>query len=165
MLHSDKILLTKRIEYLARAVMCLRCDSVEYSVHHDELLLDLEDKLEVAQIQKQIHDSMSSGSFKNTDSMQIREAVKSLDMRLFNLSQFLSDYAENFDHWECQLTILNCSHHNEPSLINSIWSHILDKELEVSGCLIEKSQRLLLKVQSFANEFGANPCFPLGKLI
>ena len=141
--------------------MCLRCDSVEHSVHHGELLRDLEDKLEVAQI----HNSLSSGSFKNTDSMQIREAVKSLNMRLFNLSQLCSDYAKNFDLWECQLTIINCYHNNEMRLINSIWSHILDKELEVSGCLIEKSQRLLLKVQSFANEFGANPCFPLGKLI
>lgn len=162
-LHSDKILLTKRIEYLARAVICMRSDSVGYSVHHGEMLHDLEDKLEVAQIQKQIQDTMLGGNFRNIDSIQVREAVKSLDMRLFNMSQLFSDFAENFDLWECQLTILNCSHHNEPRLINSIWSHILDKELEMSGSETEKSQRLLLKVQSLSNELGISPCFPLGK--
>lgn len=163
-LHSEKISLAKRIEYLARAVMSMRSDTIGYSSNHGEMLRDLEDKLEVAQVQKQIYDTLSSGEVaRNIDPIQVREAVRSLDIRLFNMTQLYSDYAENFDLWECQLTILNCSHHNEPRLINSVWSHILDKELEEGGSHTEKSQRLLSKVQSLASEFGVSPCFPLGK--
>jgi nuclear pore complex protein Nup155 len=165
-LHSENIVLTKRIEYLARAVMCMRSDSTGFSVNHGEILRDLEDKLEVAQVQKQVYDTLSLGGIKNFDPIQVREAVKSLDMRLFNMSQLYSDFAENFDLWECQLTILNCSHHNEPRLINSVWSHILDKEMEEIGeSAMKKSERLLSKVQSLAIDFGVGPCFPLSKLL
>lgn len=143
--------------------MCMRSDAVGYSVHHGEMLRDLEDKLEVAQVQKQIYDTLASGPSR-IDPNQAREAVRNLDVRLFNMSQLYSDFAENFDLWECQLTILNCSHHNEPRLINSVWSHIIDRELEEGGSATEKVQRLLSKVESLSNEFGVSPCFPLGKI-
>jgi nuclear pore complex protein Nup155 len=161
---SDNIPLSKRIEYLARAVMCMRSDTIGYSVHHGEFLRDLEDKLDIAQVQKQILDTLSSGGSRNIDPMQAREAIKALNIRLLNMSQLYSDFAENFDLWESQLTILNCSHHNEPRLINAVWSHILDNELEEPGSPTEKSQRLLSKVQSLANDYGIGPCFPLGNL-
>ncbi|CAG9806092.1 unnamed protein product [Chironomus riparius] len=165
-LHSEKIPLSKRIEYLARAVMSMRSDTVGYSSHHGEMLRDLEDKLEVAQIQKQIYDTLTTGDIaRNIDPIQVREAVRSLDIRLFNMTQLYSDFAENFDLWECQLTILNSSHHNEARLINSVWSHILDKELDDPGSNSEKAQKLLSKVQSLASEFGVSPCFPLDYLI
>jgi hypothetical protein len=38
----------------------------------------------------------------------------------------------------------------------------LDKEIDDGGSATEKSQRLLSKVESLANEFGVSPCFPLG---
>lgn len=164
-MHHDKIPLTQRIEYLARAVMCMRSDTIGYSVHHGELLRELEDKLEVAQVQKQILDALSTGVSRHFDANQVREAAKNLDMRLFNMSQLYSDFAETFDLWECQLTILNCSHHNEPRLINSVWNHILDGELDSGGSANEKAQGLLSKVQSLATEHGIGPCFPLDFLI
>lgn len=159
---NENVKLSKRIEYLARAVMCMRSDTIGYAVHHGEFLRDLEDKLDIAQVQKQILDAIDLVP-SHIDHMQVHEAIKALDMRLFNMSQLYSDFAENFDLWESQLTILNCSHHNEPRLINSIWSHILDNELDTStGGATEKAQRLLSKIQSLANEFGVGPCFPLG---
>jgi nuclear pore complex protein Nup155 len=161
---SEGVKLSKRIEYLARAVMCMRSDTIGYAVNHGEFLRDLEDKLDIAQVQKQIFDTLSSGGQRNLDQMQVREAIKTLDMRLLNMSQLYSDFAENFDLWESQLTILNCSHHNEPRLINSVWSHILDNELDEPGSPTEKAQRLLSKVQSLANDYGIGPCFPLGEL-
>lgn len=42
---SNAISLGQRIEYLARAVMCMRCDSVGYSSHNGILLKNLEDKV------------------------------------------------------------------------------------------------------------------------
>lgn len=160
----ENILLTKRIEYLARAVMCMRSDTIGYAVHHGEFLRDLEDKLDIAQVQRQILDTLSSGGSRHLDQSQVREAVKALNMKLLNMSQLYSDFAEHFDLWEAQLNILNCSHHNEPRLINSVWSHILDNELDEPGSPTEKAQRLLSKVQSLANDYGIGPCFPLGKI-
>lgn len=161
---TESITLSKRIEYLARAVMSMRSDSIGYAVHHGEFLKDLEDKLDIAQVQKQIFDALCSGASNNSnDSVQVRDAIKALNSRLFDMSQLYSDFAESFNLWECQLSILNCSHHNEPRLINSVWSQILDNELHGASKINEKPQRLLSKVQSLANEFGVGPCFPLGK--
>lgn len=162
---NENVKLSKRIEYLARAVMCMRSDTIGYAVHHGEFLRDLEAKLDIAQIQKQVRDMLSKGAPSHIDHMQLYDAIKALDMRLFNTTQLYSDFAENFDLWEAQLTILNSSNHNEPRLINSIWSHILDNELDSStGSATEKMQGLLSKVQSLAYEFGVGPCFPLGEL-
>lgn len=165
MLPTESILLSKRIEYLARAVMSMRSDTVGYAVHHGEFLRDLEDKLDIAQVQKQILDTLSSGGARHNDQLQVREAIKALNSRLFNMSQLYSDFAENYNLWEAQLTILNCSHHNEPRLINSVCCHILDNQIEGGGSPNEKVQRLLSKVQSLANDYGVGPCFPLGKLV
>lgn len=160
---NESVKLSKRIEYLARAVMCMRSDTIGYAVHHGEYLRDLEDKLDIAQVQKQILDTLVSLGPRHADAMQIREAIDALNMRLLNMSQLYSDFAENFDLWESQLTILNNSHHNEPRLINSVWGHILDDELNAPGSQSEKAQRLLLKVQNLSNDFSVGPCFPLGE--
>lgn len=160
---TDSINLAKRIEYIARAVMSMRSDTIGYSVHHGEFLRDLEDKLEIAQVQKQILDTLNTNRPGPSESVQVRDAVNALNSRLFNMSQLYSDFAENFNLWEAQLTILNTSHHSEPRLINSVWSHILEKEISGSGSANERVQRMLSKVQSLANEYGVGSCFPLGK--
>lgn len=162
---SDAVPLSKRIEYLARAVMCMRSDTIGYSVHHGELLRDLEDKLDIARVQKQILDMFSSGGMRGVDPMHICEAIKALNVRLLNMSQLYSDFADKYDLWESQLTILNSSHHNEPRLINSVWDNILKNELDEAGSPSEKAQRMLSKVQSLANDFAVGPCFPLGFII
>ncbi|XP_055543878.1 nuclear pore complex protein Nup154 [Wyeomyia smithii] len=155
---NESMSLQQRIEYLARAVMCMRSDTVGYSAHNGVLLKDLEDKLEVAQIQKQVFDAMSiipDKSYTNT-------ALKMLNSTLYNLTQLYADFAERFELWECKLTILNCSHHNDPLLIESVWTHILDKELERPDSNTERCRRLLTKVRSLALEYeSAGHCFPL----
>lgn len=103
---TDSIDLAKRIEYIARAVMSMRSDTIGYSVHHGEFLRDLEDKLEIAQIQKQILDTLATNRPGPSESVQVRDAVNALNSRLFNMSQLYSDFAENFNLWESQLTIL-----------------------------------------------------------
>lgn len=161
---SENIKLSKRIEYLARAVMCMRSDTSGYAVHQSELLRELEDKLEIAQVQKQIYDTLTTGASRGFDPSRVRDAIQALDMRLLSMSQLYSDFAENFNLWESQLMILNCSHHNEPRLINSVWSNILNTELLEAGSSTEKAKRMLSKVQSLANEYAVGPCFPLGEL-
>ncbi|XP_055597782.1 nuclear pore complex protein Nup154 [Uranotaenia lowii] len=158
-IHSEAMSLQQRIEYLARAVMCMRSDTVGYSAHNGVLLKDLEDKLEVAQIQKQVLDAMS---ILPENSMSMATAIKQLNSTLYNLTQLYSDFAERFELWECKLTILNCSHHNDPLLIESVWTHILDRELERPDSNTERCRRLLTKVKSLALEYeSSGHCFPL----
>lgn len=76
--------------------------------------------------------------------------------------QLWADFCEDFDLWECKLTIINYSHHNEPLLIESIWMQILDKEMEQPGTPAEKATRLLSKVKSLSQEHNnGGTCFPL----
>lgn len=153
---SNSIPLEKRIDCLAHAVMCMRSDSVGSSTHNGVLLKDLEDKLEISRVQKLILDTMEGN----------REAVQNLNHTLYNMTQLYSDFADEYDLWECKLTILNCSHHNDPLLIESVWTNILDNELEAPGSPYEKSTRLLSKVQSLAREYGnSGHCFPLAFIV
>ena len=161
LVQSDVIPLSQRIEYLARAVICMRSDSIGYSVHNGELLREIEDKLEIAQLQKKILDTLANNLVENIDAAHVREALKNLDMRLYNMSQLYSEFADVFGLWECKLEILNSSHHNDKLLINCVWGQILNKEVEGSGSATEKAQRIISKVQSFASEHGnSGQCFP-----
>uniref|UniRef100_A0A182JU64 Nucleoporin Nup133/Nup155-like N-terminal domain-containing protein n=1 Tax=Anopheles christyi TaxID=43041 RepID=A0A182JU64_9DIPT len=160
---SDSINLQQRIEYLARAVMCMRSESVGFSAHNGVLLKDLEDKLEVAQIQRQVYDALA---LLIQHSNERYDALKLLDSNLYNLTQLYSDFAEQYELWECKLTILNCSHHNDPLLIESVWTHILDRELQGRDSCAERCRRLLAKVKSLALEYDSSGCcFPLAFIV
>ncbi|XP_053675196.1 nuclear pore complex protein Nup154 isoform X2 [Anopheles nili] len=160
---SDSINLQQRIEYLARAVMCMRSESVGFSAHNGVLLKDLEDKLEVGQIQRQVYDALS---LQMSDNDQRYNALKLLDSNLYNLTQLYADFAEQYELWECKLTILNCSHHNDPLLIESVWTHILDHELMGRDSCAERCRRLLAKVKSLALEYeNSGCCFPLAFIV
>jgi len=51
---SPSIPLLQRIEYLARAVMCMRSDQVGYAPQLGVFLRELEDKIDVARIQQRV---------------------------------------------------------------------------------------------------------------
>ncbi|KFB48176.1 AGAP007999-PA-like protein [Anopheles sinensis] len=164
---GDSIDLLRRIEYLARAVMCMRSESVGFSAHNGVLLKDLEDKLEVAQIQRQVYDALALLAPSNDGtSRYTRDALHQLDTNLYNLTQLYSDFAEQYELWECKLTILNCSHHNDPLLIESVWTHILDRELSGPEDTAECCRRMLAKVKSLALEYDSSGCcFPLAFIV
>lgn len=182
-MQSNSISLAQRIEYLARAVMCMRCDTVGYSAHNGILLKNLEDKvsvcrnnnklilkkkclffqLEIARVQKLLYDALIT-----QNSSDAREAAQILNFNLYNITQLYTDFAEPFALWECKLTILNCSHHNDPLLIESVWTQILNQELDnqIGSSSYEKSSRLLSKVQTLAQEYGqSGHCFPVPFLV
>lgn len=53
--NRSNIPLSQRVEYLARAVVCMRSDQAGYAPYLDIFLRELEDKVEVARIQQQVH--------------------------------------------------------------------------------------------------------------
>ncbi|KAM7353005.1 nuclear pore complex protein Nup154 [Cochliomyia hominivorax] len=161
--QSDGISLVQRIEYLARAVMCMRNDGVGYSITNGLLLKELEDKLEIARVQKTVLDAVSVLAPNDIDA---NKAVENLNKILYDITQLYEHFADPFDLWECKLTILNCSHHNDPLLIESVWGQIINKYAEGTGSVQEKSTRLFSKIETLFKEFGeSGHCFPLAFII
>lgn len=166
-LESQRIALPQRIEYLGKAVMCMRSDAVGYCAHNGALLKDLEDKLEIAQVQRFTHNALASLAGAQQDG-QVQEAVRQLNGQLFTMTDLYTKFAEPFQLWECKLRILNASHHNDPLLIELVWTRILEQELErgMGGSPYEKMCRLLAKVESLGREYGQpGHCFPLAYLV
>lgn len=146
-----------------------------------KLMLIVNFQLEIARIQKQVLDAIDSLPMTN----HTRDAVKSLNSTLFDMThvrsliynnflatksfsslQIYSDFCEDFELWECKLTIFNCSHHNDPLMIESIWTHVLDAEMNYPGSGMDKYRRLLSKVANLASEYGGGGhCFPLRKIV
>lgn len=94
------------------------------------------------------------------------KAVDDLNKSLFDITQLYEEFADRFDLWECKLTILNCSHHNDPLLIESIWNQIIDKAAGCSGSNQERATRLFSKIETLFKEFGeSGHCFPLSFII
>ncbi|XP_011199843.2 nuclear pore complex protein Nup154 [Bactrocera dorsalis] len=161
--ESESISLDQRIEYLARAVMCMRNDSSGFSIANGILLKELEDKLEIARVQKCILDTLSSHVRTDHNTVQ---AIEKLNFTLYDITQLYQQFADPFDLWECKLTILNCSHHNDPLLIETVWSQIINKAVDGMGTTQERCTRLFTKIEALVKEFReSGHCFPLAFII
>ncbi|XP_015792110.1 nuclear pore complex protein Nup155 [Tetranychus urticae] len=132
--------LLKRLEYLSRAIICLKsCQShpglaVTNEKHFKpsgELLHDLEEKMEVARLQLQVMENLSQRADASTPN--IKEAIKKLNEELLDITLLYNEYAEKFDLPECQLAIVYAASFNDPDLIRSLWKRIFDKELADSS--------------------------------
>ncbi|SPP81701.1 blast:Nuclear pore complex protein Nup155 [Drosophila guanche] len=163
MTRSENITLEQRIEYLARAVMCMRNGNVGSSVTNGIFLKELEDKLEIARVQKAVLVDMAALAQKRPDATA---AVKELNYALYDITQLYQHFAEPFNLWECQLSILNCSHHNDPLLIESVWGNIISSLVEEPGSTQDRTNRLFSKIELLVREYSeSGACFPLAFLI
>lgn len=95
-----------------------------------------------------------------------RQAMKDLNIALYDITQLYQNFAEPFNLWECQLSILNCSNHNDPLLIESVWGNIINSAVDGPGTAQERSVQLFTKIELLVREFGeSGPCFPFAFLI
>ncbi|XP_043641308.1 nuclear pore complex protein Nup154 [Drosophila teissieri] len=163
MTRSENITLEQRIEYLVRAVMCMRNGNVGSSITNGIFLKELEDKLDIARVQKAVLVAMTELA---RVKLEAATAVKELNYALYDITQLYQHFAEPFDLWECQLSILNCSHHNDPLLIESVWGHIINSVVDEPGTTSERSNRLFTKIELLVREYGeSGACFPFAFLI
>jgi hypothetical protein len=66
---------------------------------------------------------------------------------------------------ECKLQILNCSHHNDSLLVESVWKQILDEDTNATT-INEKWNLVLSKVKNLSFEYGnSSHCFPIPFII
>ncbi|XP_020807415.1 nuclear pore complex protein Nup155 [Drosophila serrata] len=163
MTRSENITLDQRIEYLVRAVMSMRNGNVGSSITSGIFLKELEDKLDIAKVQRTVLNAMKELARTNHEAAA---AVKELNYALYDITQLYTHFAEPFNLWECQLSILNCSHHNDPLLIESVWGNIINSTVEEPGTALERSNRLFTKIELLVREYNeSGACFPFAFLI
>ncbi|KAG7189622.1 hypothetical protein KM043_017304 [Ampulex compressa] len=159
--------LSKRVEYLARAVVCMRSDQAGYAPYLGIFLRELEDKVEVARIQQQILDTICNQQHL-FDSMTVRDAKLRLNSSLLDITQLYEEYAEPLQLWECKLAIIYCSGHQDAMLIQGIWTNIINNELRnaATSSADDKMATLMTKIKLLGQEYAGSPhCFPIDFLI
>lgn len=164
---SSDVSLAQRVEYLARAVVCMRSDQAGYAPYLGIFLRELEDKLEVARIQQQILDTICSQQ-QVFDPMTVRDAKLKLNSSLLDITQLYEEYAEPLQLLECKLAIIHCSGHQDAMLIQGIWTNIINNELKNAAASSpeDKMAILMTKVKLLGQEYSGSPhCFPIDFLI
>ena len=163
------ILLSKRTEYLSRAIVCMKSldtrmigAPIGKQNFAGEFLHILEEKMEVARIQMQLLNSIEK--LPQIDH-QLGNAIQILNSSLHNVTTLYRDFAEPFQLYECQLKILHCAGHEDLNLIENIWRNIIEKELlNVANKDAETRKNLLkMKIKDLGNLYhGSDKYFPIG---
>ncbi|XP_076649143.1 nuclear pore complex protein Nup154 [Halictus rubicundus] len=160
---ESNIPLAQRVEYLARAVVCMRSDEAGYAPYLGVFLRELEDKVEVARIQQQILDTVYNQHL--TDRLN-EETFRALNYSLLDITKLYEKYADSLQLWECKLAIIHCSGHQDAMLIQEIWTNIINNELKDTSTAEDKMAILMSKIISLGEEYSGSPhCFPVDFLI
>lgn len=150
-----------RVDYLSRAHMCLSSCEMNTASNFADFMLHLEEKKEVAKVQLMIMDSLQCEGVS-------ADVIAELNSSLLALTVLYEKFAEPWALWECKLAIVHCAGHSEPQLVQSIWTKLIDSELEKSGPVgVElKVDNLSSKLKSLARLYSSNPSyFPLEHII
>lgn len=149
--HSTEIDLNKRLEYLSRAVVCVKSGEVNSAPSEASGdIHSLEEKMEVARVQLQLLEAISA----LPQTAETASAISQLHSGLLDISQLYSDFAEPYGLWECQLAILHCAGHPDQMLAQTMWTNILESEWSRT---IEMTSQT--KINALANKIKS-----LGKL-
>ena len=165
--HSTEINLQQRIEYLSRAIICVKSGEICMESHRGgtgQLLHDLEEKMEVARVQLQVLENVNGlrGQVPEAET-----AISQLNSDLIDLTQLYSDFAEPFGLNECILAILHCAGHLDTMLIENIWNKVLDAEIERSQNSASTQSKINIlsnKLKSLGKMYASSQkYFPMGK--
>ncbi|XP_053970658.1 nuclear pore complex protein Nup154 [Hylaeus anthracinus] len=160
---ESSIPLSQRVEYLARAVVCMRSDQAGYAPYLGIFLRELEDKVEVARIQQQILDTVCNQHLSDRLS---EETFRALNNSLLDITKLYEKYADPLQLWECKLAIIHCSGHQDAMLIQEIWTNIINNELKDASTAEDRMAILMSKIISLGQEYAGSPhCFPVDFLI
>ncbi|EEZ97868.2 nuclear pore complex protein Nup154 [Tribolium castaneum] len=161
---GNSLNLKERLEYLTRAIMCMRSDKVGYAPYLGVFLRDLEDKMEVAKVQEQILDAVIG---LRESHPAAEDAIRALNSGLYQISQLYENFADPLELWECQLAIIDCAGYTDENLIEKIWRNILRREIRKStGNPNNRMAQILAKVKHVARQSGTSTqCFPIAFLV
>ncbi|ROT82841.1 hypothetical protein C7M84_023992 [Penaeus vannamei] len=150
-----------RVEYLSRALMCLSSCEMNTASSYSDFMLHMEEKKEVARVQLMVLDALQ-GEGASAD------VIAQVNSSLLTLTTLYEKFAEPWALWECKLAIVHCAGHSEPQLVQSIWTNLIDRELERSRVepVETRVDSLSSKIKALARLYCANPnYFPLEHII
>lgn len=120
--HSTELSLSGRVQYLSRAIMCVKSsEGGSANRAAGELLHHLEEKMEVARVQLQVLEAVSGKP-------EAEGQVGRLNSDLLDITTLYQDWAEPYQLWECKLAILQCAGHPDQPLVNTIWTNIIEQQ-------------------------------------
>uniref|UniRef100_F6TRN8 Nucleoporin Nup133/Nup155-like N-terminal domain-containing protein n=1 Tax=Ciona intestinalis TaxID=7719 RepID=F6TRN8_CIOIN len=148
--------LVKRIEYLSRAKMNSKSSTSHKSNRgKGQILQELEEKLEVAQIQL--------STMENLKQLSEHEACEKLNFQLVDVTTLYSEFADPFQLAECKLSIVHCAGLHDPNLVEALWQNIIEHELSKSNNsdtsvllqhkMVELTKRYMASQRYFPIEF------------
>ncbi|KAF8213123.1 nucleoporin [Mycena galopus ATCC 62051] len=154
--------LESRLEYLTLAVGNAKAHPISIGGKHETaiaFLTDLEEKLEVAQVQLEIFNTLAPHI---NDAPAVGERITALSTRLFTMSELYQDYAQPFDLPTIQLLCLHVSEHRDDSIVRPIWNRIFQDILEGEADTLSTADQIIAKVVPLGQRFyPSESAFPL----
>lgn len=157
-----------RLEYLTLAVANAKSHPISATGRHETaiaFLTDLEEKLDVAQVQLEIYNTLLPHV---NDAQEVGDRIKLLSTRLFTMTevrlallyfpkyqqaqQLYQGYAIPFDMPALKLLCLYVSEHRDESIVRPIWNQIFDE-----GTFMHKSSYLLIPLNHRSSALNEGP--------
>ena len=156
--HSRDLSLASRVQYLSRAVMCVKSsDGGSANRAAGELLHQLDEKMEVARVQLQILEAV-------TGKPEAEAHIGSLNSDLLDITTLYKDWAEPYQLWECKLAILQCAGHPDQPLVNSIWTQIIQNQEQLTTS--NKIAAICNKMETLGRQYAnSSKYFPLELIV
>lgn len=168
--HGRDVDLKARIEYLSRAIVCIKSEETGILDSHRnsgaELLNDLEEQMEVARVQLGVVEAMN-GIHPRTP--EVEQSILQLNSDLMSITTLYSNYAEPYQLWECQLAILHCAGHPDSMLIATVWDEIISREISRTaevGSPQDRVAAMAIKIKGLGKLYAnSQKYFPLEHLV
>ncbi|KAF9462165.1 nucleoporin [Collybia nuda] len=153
-----------RLEYLTLAVANAKSHPISITGRHETaiaFLTDLEEKLDVAQVQLEIYNTLLPHI---NDAQEVGDRIKLLATRLFTMTELYQGYAVPFDMPILKLLCLHVSEHRDESIVRPIWNQIFDEALNEASDNVNTSaaDRIIHVVVPLGQRFyPSESAFPL----
>jgi len=153
--------LDARLEYLTLAVGNAKSHPVSAGGRHETaiaFLTDLEEKLEVAQVQLELYNTLLP---RINNPGEVGEKVRLLSRALFNITELYQAFAEPFDLPEMKLLIFHVAGHRDEAMVRPIWNKIFEDALDSVDPKLG-ADRLMSKVIPLGQRFyPSDSAFPV----
>ncbi|XP_064486924.1 nuclear pore complex protein Nup155-like [Ornithodoros turicata] len=162
--HGSDLTLARRLEYLARAVVCVTSSELRSAsaAREGDFLHQLEEKMDVARLQLQVQEVI----LRRRDWPGMADVAATLDTELLDVTRLYADYADLYDLAECKLAIVRAAGYDDPILIETLWQGIVDREMRENASHSARRTALVQRLQTLVREYATSEKFlPLQFLV
>ncbi|VDM08369.1 unnamed protein product [Wuchereria bancrofti] len=146
--ETDAFDIQRRVAYLSQAAVCVQSagPQVDKDIELHDLVLEIRDKLDVAQIQLVTRDLVQSMP-------QTRETIRarnSLEKQLYTVQELFEKFAVPLDLPEIKLALCFCSSTYNEDAIEDFYTEIIDREL-----LSSENESREVRIQHLGNRIAS----------